>query len=116
MKIRMGFVSNSSSASFVVKKAALTPKQLKWIRNAEVYGKRMDAEFAADAGDWGVQEDEKAIWGCTFMNNFDFAEFLLFIGVAAKDIDYDESNCSTIQEKEKWMIEVGRLVKKKGAK
>ena len=33
MKVRMGFVSNSSSGSFVVKKRKLSPSQIEAIRN-----------------------------------------------------------------------------------
>lgn len=92
MRIRSGFVSNSSSASFVIIKFNLTSRQLKQIRSAPAYAKRLGMDFIEEHGNWRVKEDENVILGSTTMDNFDFAEFLTKIGVNWDYIGWDDSN------------------------
>lgn len=92
MKIRSGFVSNSSSASFVILKSNLTERQLKQIRSAPAYAKRLGMDFIEEYENWRVQEDENVILGTTTMDNFCFAEFLTKIGVNWDYIGWDDSN------------------------
>jgi len=67
MKIRTGFVSNSSSASFIIKKYHLSEKQIDDI-------KKYLAEDNEDG--WQTDEDEHIIEGWTSMDNDAFGEWL----------------------------------------
>ena len=92
MKIRNGFVSNSSSASFVIKKENLTECQVEDIKNHRDVCKRYDAP--SWAGEWYVEwgydifENDNEIWGSTNMDNFDMLYFLKCIGVEREYIDW----------------------------
>lgn len=84
MKIRQGFVSNSSSSSFVINKECLSPKQIKQIYKHQTSG----LDFAL-TDYWSITEDEYRLYGSTIMDNFDMAEFLEIIGVNSKDIQWE---------------------------
>jgi len=73
MKIRQGFVSNSSSSSFVVAKNLLTKAEINAIMN---YGKDRET---ADC--WNITQDEDYITGDTFMCNDDFPNFIEELGI-----------------------------------
>lgn len=88
MKTRNGFVSNSSSSSFVIQKANLTPYQIDQIKDYEFYAEKMGLEYWDD-GYWTVTETEDTIGASTIMDNFDFFEFLEKIGVKEEHIDKD---------------------------
>jgi len=92
MKIRTGFVSNSSSASFVIDKCNLTDKQIKCIRSAPAYAERLEMGFIGSYGNWQVKENDRFIWGDTTMDNFDFAEFFTKIGIPWTYIGWSDSN------------------------
>ena len=108
MKIRQGFVSNSSSASFVIKLNKLTPIQIHMIEEHIFYANAIDAgnRFAKKEDDeyaptskygwyepWKIITDAKAgeIRGSTGMTNFDMHAFLTDIGVNQFDIESTES-------------------------
>jgi hypothetical protein len=73
MKMRCGFVSNSSSASFVLYNKYLTKGERKKILNY------------SDGDGWTIYEDGRYIRGHTIMDNGGFLEFLkeLNIGMGA---------------------------------
>lgn len=83
MKIRTGFVSNSSSSSFIISKNNITVKQLDLIKN--------NPQNDCNEYDyWTITEDDNFIKGKTFMDNYDFGNFLEKIGVKSKFIKWRE--------------------------
>ncbi len=90
MKIRQGFVSNSSSSSFIVSKNVLSNSQIRKIKNHIKYAK---TNFQMDNADsierWGIEETEEEITMSTGMDNFDMHEFLVKIGVHDNNIKYN---------------------------
>ena len=93
MKVRAGFVSNSSSSSFVISLDDITASQLNKIENHIQFSKKMhDIGFAQDYDAWSivVDEEKNAVYGRTFMDNFDMAKFLENIGVSSDAITWRE--------------------------
>jgi len=88
MKTRKGFVSNSSSSSFVVQKEGLTELQIHAINNhIEVANNLLDwpcKERSSDA--WTVTETEDTFELYTSMDNFDIYFLLIKIGVPEDNI------------------------------
>jgi len=80
MKIRKGFVSNSSSSSFIIGLSDISAKQLK-----QIYNHRL---FVTNKNDWwDIVETEDYIKVSTFMDNFDMHTYLINIGINDEDID-----------------------------
>jgi hypothetical protein len=111
MKTRLGFVSNSSSASFAVALCVLTPEQIAKAKDyrkvvlemtvpaaeAPHYGGHAPRVWKNAQGQptvagtyldprWDVQEAYGLLRGMTTMNNFDFEDFLIRIGVPPEAI------------------------------
>jgi hypothetical protein len=91
MKLRNGFVSNSSSSSFVLSKHFVSEYQLEKIRNHIEVAK--DEGWVEEKGGqlgwpepWDISENEHEVMGDTFMDNFDMEGFLERIGVPKKFI------------------------------
>jgi len=70
MKFRIGFVSNSSSASFIIHKRHLTQDQIKQI-----------LEYDEPSDSWDMREWEDCIKGWTIMDNGGLEEFLELLGI-----------------------------------
>ena len=100
MKTRNGFVSNSSSSSFVVSKKHLTTIQMFFIMNYDLVSKFLlehmltDKELLNDsegwditkellnyAEGWDITETETEIKGNTGMDNFGMQEYMRQIGI-----------------------------------
>jgi hypothetical protein len=85
MKFRLGFVSNSSSASFILKKKYLTPEQIQSIlvlRDDNAPEWKGQAQFS----DWKFEETNKILSGCCFMDNFGMKEYIFSLGINTKAI------------------------------
>ena len=88
MKIRLYFVSNSSSSSFAINKKYLSPYQIQLIKDHKNCG-----EEYADSDPWEIRERKNNIEGSTTMANFDFHEYLKKIGVKEEWIELGTEFC-----------------------
>ena len=71
MKIRTGFVSNSSSSSFLIEKDYLSPQQIKQIKDHK--------KFCIEKFDfpWTIKETKNLITMSVMMDNFDMKDYLI---------------------------------------
>lgn len=74
MKVRNGFVSNSSSSSFVIKKESLTPVQESLLKGT-----------AGQTG-WTFSERGGGLLFYTYMDNFDLVDYAKEIGIKQENI------------------------------
>jgi hypothetical protein len=100
MKIRAGFVSNSSSASFVLPIEGLTIEQVfKILYHTEIAQKEMKENKVLNPNDYDISRWDKwditlsgnKIFGFTTMTNFDIQHFINEIG-AGKNLEYEDDN------------------------
>lgn len=89
MKVRIGFVTNSSSSSFLIAKKHLDKDQIKAIREHEALGKSLGLwdnwSYA-----WDINENEDFISGYTFMDNFSMYNFFEEIGIPNRFVKWGE--------------------------
>ena len=97
MKIRCGFVSNSSSSSFTIRLCNLSPMQVCKILNHEYWGEKLGIPYAkSDA--WHITIEKGVLCGDTFMDNFDMADFFEKIGVSDSAVAWGERNHGQVLE------------------
>jgi len=98
MKVRNGFVSNSSSSSFVVFKGALTKIQQEIILNYQdcisilrEQNDELKEKFEYyDSDPWKIEEGDDWIFGETSMDNFSMYDFFDHIKVNEEYVSWDE--------------------------
>ena len=88
MKIRNGFVSNSSSSSFLIKKNKLDGHQIDCIKNHITVAKEMGWDIDDYDFIWQIGEINEYIAGSTRMDNFDMVSFLNVLNIKDEDINY----------------------------
>jgi len=100
MKIRNGFVSNSSSASFVVYKDKITPLQYKAILDHDVYAAKVlkwdcswsdDHTFTSERWE-NIKETDTTLEGWTSMDNFEMNKFFREIGLSPDAYEFESDN------------------------
>lgn len=93
MKIRNGFVSNSSSSSFLLNKNALSVSQLYDLRNHISAGQRYKLptmEYASEGDAWNIRETENEIFLSTIIDNFRMEELIKKIGADDAVIEHGD--------------------------
>lgn len=84
MKIRKGFVSNSSSSSFTISLNDITAMQLRMIEN---HASIADAVGGYDHDEpWIIDVEGAEVIGRTFMDNFDMHHFLINVVRVDEDL------------------------------
>ncbi len=94
MQIRTGFVSNSSSSSFVIPRDRLSEYQVRAIENHLEFSEQLTPPdfygWLTDKWDgWQITVNDDKIEGYTTMNNFDMEHFLHEIGVPDDVVVWD---------------------------
>jgi len=85
MKVRNGFVSNSSSSSFVISLSKLTAVQIELIKGHIKEGEKHELSYngynEADEWDISISDVKGTISGGTSMTNFDMDEYFRKVGI-----------------------------------
>ena len=93
-KVRLGFVTNSSSSSFILQKKNLTESQIEKVINHGEYIRTrkimFDGYWNGPEDDWEIVVKEDVIEGSTTMTNFDMQQFFEYIGINKKDYKFEE--------------------------
>jgi len=93
MKIRSGFVSNSSSSSFILEREHCTPAQLKSIYRHIHKAAKLDPSYRGSRTEddaWFISETPDYIMGSTIMDNFDMRWFLRLIGIPDTAVTFED--------------------------
>lgn len=86
MKIRYNFISNSSSASFVVFKQNLKDSTINKVLNPKYFAEQLNKQgfnFYPDDS-WEIEETETYIKGFTVIDNFPMDEYFKALGLKEK--------------------------------
>lgn len=87
MKQRHGFVSNSSSSSFMIEMKYLSAVQLQHIIDHEDLCEPGSLDFP-----WSIEMCNKRLIGSVSMDNFDMREHMENAGVPMEHVEWDEWN------------------------
>ena len=86
MKTRLGFVSNSSSASFIVKKAGLSPSQKYIVENYVEAATKSNDDYKDEVEDWSMTEHQNHYKFWTSMDNFSLNAFFESMDIKVEDL------------------------------
>ena len=86
MQIRLDFVTNSSSSSFVISKKHLTEEQLEMIRDHSIIGEQLGLECVEEP--WQIEENDMFIIGYTWVDNFDIGKLFEIYGIPDEVIEW----------------------------
>lgn len=93
MKIKIDYITNSSSSSFIIARHKISETQLVLIKeHIEVASMltKLDPDLNFGWFDsWQISINEDTVEGSTSMDNFDMLAFLNVIGISSEDIEYD---------------------------
>lgn len=94
MKTRNGFVSNSSSSSFIIPLDMLNERKIQSIYNhikeAKEHSDYYDFGCVYDEDSWYISENENYIMGDTIMDNFSMSTFLIhYLRIPRENIKWD---------------------------
>lgn len=90
MKYKIGFISNSSSSSFVIDIDNVTLKQYWQLINYSREAIKVGLECDPHEVGWVITLNDKGVVGYTSMDNFDMYTFLLKIGIPNDVIEWDD--------------------------
>lgn len=90
MKVRLGFVTNSSSSSFIISKKYIDSDQIAAIWNHIDLSKKMGKEIDFLDFPWDIEENDEFITGYVYMDNFDMYNFLEDIDVDLDVVEWHE--------------------------
>jgi len=128
MKTRIGFVSNSSSSSFIVFKDALTEEEKdmiidyqKWVKYfikldfANNQEEELKERFDYCKSDpWSITVTDDYIFGQTSMDNFDMWEYFNYIKIDQNFADWDDGyNYEPIDSQLKFIKNMKQTYRKK---
>jgi hypothetical protein len=90
MKERNGFVTNSSSASYIISKKKITTEQVQDIYDHAKFAFYKSSDGSNYSNAWHIEEDELYIQVSTSMDNFNMYQYLLDIGISEEVIVDDD--------------------------
>lgn len=89
-KIRNGFVSNSSSSSFIINTEDVTDEQANMIINHMDYKDQLTYnDYISEYDEWLIEFKGDTIIGNCSMDNFDMQEFFEIIGIDKNKAEWE---------------------------